>query len=64
MTSTPQAAESSAKKLSGSIGNFTLVTLEGCRAATVLRACWMLRAFIATMNRAVPSCTSIETFTI
>src|SRR3954465_11069777 len=59
--SSAQAAESSTKKLWGLIGNITLTELEGCRAATMLRAWWMLWAFTSTVKRAVLLCTSIET---
>ena len=59
-----QAAESSTKKPSELIGNFTLATLPGYRTATMLRACRMLLACTATAKRAVSERTSIETFTM
>src|SRR5215216_2366779 len=59
-----QAAESSTKKPSRSIGNCTLTSLSGYQAATMLAACWMLWASTDTLKWAVPLHTSTETFTI
>jgi hypothetical protein len=59
-----RTTESSTKKSSGPIGNFTLTSLSGCQPATMLAACWMLWACTDTQNRALPLRTSTETFII